>query len=95
MAHVAKHSRNVCGHMFAHYDRTANNISNEKIDKSKTINNYNLAPDRNISQMDYVNKRCSEVKCLNRKDVNVMCSWVITVPKDLPCDDEKKFFNES
>lgn len=24
-----------------------------------------------------------------------MCSWVIIVPKDLPWDDENKFFNES
>lgn len=95
MAHVAKYAKASCGNMCGHYDRSANNISNEKIDHSKTIYNYNLAPERDISQMDYINKRCSEVKCLNRKDVKVMCSWVITAPKELPVDDEKKFFNES
>ena len=48
-----------------------------------------MGPKRNISQGDFVKKRCNEVKCLNRKDVNVMCSWVITAPKDLDLKQQK------
>ena len=29
-----------------------------------------------------------------QKDVNVMCSWVITAPKDLDLKQQKKFFIE-
>lgn len=93
MAHVAKHSKAACGHLFAHYDRGAEHIENEKIDPAKTPLNYNLAadiqPDR---QGDFVKKRCSEVKCLNRKDVNVMCSWCVTAPKGLQPLEHGLFF---
>lgn len=95
MAHVAKHTRGASGHMCAHYDRTAKNISNENINPERTKDNYNLGPERDASQMDFINQRCGEVKCLNRKDVNVMCSWVVTAPKDLPQEDMKQFFETS
>jgi chromosome segregation ATPase len=32
---------------------------------------------------------------MKRKDVNVMCSWVVTAPKDLPAEDNRKFFEET
>jgi hypothetical protein len=32
---------------------------------------------------------------MNRKDVNVMCSWVVTAPEDLKPEQEKEFFQES
>ena len=92
MAHVAKYTRGALGHMFAHYERAK---GKDNIDTSKSHLNYNLGPKRNISQGDFVKKRCNEVKCLNRKDVNVMCSWVITAPKDLDLKQQKKFFIES
>lgn len=101
MAHVAKYTRGALGHMFAHYERAKGKdneyikFGNENIDTSKSHLNYNLGPKRNISQGDFVKKRCNEVKCLNRKDVNVMCSWVITSPKDLDLKQQKKFFIES
>ncbi|WMM26960.1 plasmid recombination protein [Tissierella sp. MB52-C2] len=41
-------------------------------------------------------KRTSEIKCLNRKDVNVMCSWVVTLPGEIKTsEDQEKFFKES
>lgn len=80
-----------CGHMTSHFDRSAKNISNENIDESKTNLNYNLA-DQSMQQIDFINKRCSEVKCQNRKDVNVMCSWVVTAPKDLSENELEPFF---
>ena len=81
-----------CGHMTSHFDRSAKNIGNENIDESKTKLNYNLADHQPMQQIDFINKRCSEVKCQNRKDVNVMCSWVVTAPKDLSENELEPFF---
>lgn len=95
MANVQKYTKSATGHMCSHYDRSAKNISNENINYELTKENYNLANNRNISQIEFINKRCSEVKCLNRENVNVMCSWVVTAPKDLKKDKEKMFFKST
>lgn len=96
MAHLMKHTKAACGHMFAHYDRKADHISNDSVDSSRTHLNYNLAADTQpLDQGEFVRKRCSEVKLQNRKDVNVMCSWVLTMPKDLPEDKQQEFFQSS
>lgn len=87
MAHLMKHTKASCGHMFAHYDRKAEHISNENLDRSRTHLNYNLATHQQEQQGEFIRKRCSEVKCFNRQDMNVMCSWVLTAPKDLPKKD--------
>lgn len=92
MAHVAKYTCAAAGHMCAHYDRQADNISNPNIDPERTPENYNLAPEREAGQIAFINQRKSEVRCLKRDDVNVMCSWVVTAPQDFPESDEKKFF---
>lgn len=93
MAHMMKHTKASCGHMFAHYDREAGErIGNDSIDHDRSDLNYNLATDQQMQQGDFVRKRCSEVHCQNRKDVNVMVSWVVTAPKDLPEDEHKAFF---
>lgn len=81
--------------MFAHYDRRAEHISNENLDRAKTHLNYNLATEQTMAQGDFVKQRCSEVRCQNRKDVNVMVSWVVTAPKDLPKQEHKAFFQSS
>lgn len=95
MAHVAKHTKAAAGHLCAHYDRSAEHISNDKIDSARTNENYNLAPRRDVGQVGFINQRCGEVRCHNRKDVNVMCSWVVTAPKDLPEQDNRRFFEET
>lgn len=87
-----KFNKTSCGHMTSHFDRSAKNIGNENIDESKTKLNYNLADHQSMQQIDFINKRCSEVKCQNRKDVNVMCSWVVTAPKDLSENELEPFF---
>lgn len=93
MAHIEKYSKGAIGHLLAHYDRRAEHIGNECVDRTRSHLNYNLAeelqPDR---QGDFIKQRCSEVKVQNRKDVNLMCTWVVTVPKDLPEDEHKQFF---
>lgn len=95
MAHMMKHTKASCGHMFAHFDRRAGHISNENLDRERTHLNYNLAVHQTMEQGKFVRQRCSEVHCQNRKDVNVMVSWVVTVPKDLPEGEHKAFFQAS
>ena len=95
VAHMMKHNKASCGHMFAHFDRQAEHISNENVDRTRSHLNYNLATHQDIGQGDFVKQRCSEVRCQNRKDVNVMVSWVITAPKDLPEQEHQAFFKAS
>lgn len=94
MANVKKFTMNQTGKMFGHYDRTAEN-GKEHIDWSRTHLNYNLAPDAESKQIDILHKRLSEVKVQKRADVNVFCTWVITMPKTLPEEKEPEFFQET
>jgi len=102
MAHVEKFTKAAAGHMFKHYERAQNEqgayvkFANQSIDLSRTNLNYNLAPDRKMSQGDFVKKRCTEdgIRCMNRKDVNVMCSWIVTAPQNLREENHDRFFDE-
>lgn len=95
MAHVAKYNRGAMGHMLSHYDRSKDGLSGN-IDKTRTQFNYNLAGELQLmKQLDFIHKRLGEVRCQNRKDVNVLCDWAITVPKDLPEQEHKAFFKSS
>ena len=99
MANYQKYSKGAMGHLMKHYERGKDEygeyvkFGNQKIDPTRTHLNYNLAPQHN--QLDFIHKRLNQVKCLKRKDVNVMCSWVITAPKDLPKEDEARFFEKT
>ncbi len=95
MAHMMKHTKASCGHMFAHFDRRAEHISNENLDRTRTHLNYNLAVHQTMEQGEFVRKRCAEVRCQNRKDVNVMVSWVVTAPKDLLEKEYEMFFQSA
>lgn len=99
MAHVGKYAKSAVGHMFDHYARSENPKeivrSNKNIDPTRTYLNYNLAEHQTMNQLDFLHKRLSEVRCQNRKDVNVLCDWVVTVPKNLPENEIKQFFEAS
>lgn len=108
MAHVQKNTMAACGNLFEHYARALDNNkainqrkANKNIDINRTHLNYNLCPhqlNRIQDQTDILQKRLSEVKCLKRKDVNVMCSWVVTIPQDLLAEHpekQKDFFKET
>lgn len=82
MAHAAKYASSACGHMLGHYDRSKKNLG-DNIDPERTHLNYNLAPDHGMSQMDFIQQRMSEVRVHKRADVNVMCDWVVTLPKEI------------
>lgn len=81
--HVTKYTKGTLGHMLGHYDRTKDGLG-ENVVSERTQLNYNLAVnDQPLKQLDFVHKRLGEVRCLKRKDVNVLCDWVVTMPKDL------------
>lgn len=93
MAHLEKYNRAAVGHLIAHYDRQAENIGNESVDRTRSHLNYNLAAELQPQrQGDFIKQRCSEVKVQKRKDVNVMCTWVVTAPQDLPEAEQAAFF---
>ena len=87
MANAQKYTRSACGHMTAHYERAKDEqgeyirFGNTNIDTTKTHLNYNLAPRRDSSQIDFIRQRTTEARTLNRDDVNVMVSWVVTLPR--------------
>ena len=100
MAHLIKSTRGATGGLTRHFERYKNKngeyiqFGNQEINTSKCYLNYNLAEDKN--QMEFIKRRTSEVRCLNRKNVNVMCSWVITIPETLNTkEDQSLFFKES
>lgn len=98
MASIIKSTRGSCNNLFEHYERKEGiKFKNQEIDKSKSYLNYNLAPIKNLTQNEILNKRLSEVKVLKRKDVNVICSWVVTLPKTIEINsrEEKEFFEET
>jgi peptidoglycan hydrolase CwlO-like protein len=101
MANCQKYTRAACGHLFKHYERAKDEngeyvkFGNQDIDASRTHLNYNLAPKQMNGQGGFIKERCSEVKMQNRKDVNVMCSWVVTAPKELKEDETERFFRET
>ena len=101
MAHYKKFNRAACGHMFKHYERAKDEggeyikFGNQDIDTNRTQQNYNLAPMHVNGQGGFVKERCGEVKMQNRKDVNVMCSWVVTAPKEIQAEETELFFRET
>lgn len=87
MAHAAKYARSAIGHMAAHFERRKDEhgnyvkFSNMNIDATRTHLNYNLAPEYEGGQVAFIKQRTSEVRCLKRDDVNIMCTWIVTMPK--------------
>lgn len=101
MAHFQKNSRTSVGHLGKHYERGKDESSeyvkfgNQDIKPELSPLNYNLAPEREMGPVNFIKQRTSEVQCLNRADVKVMCSWVVTLPKNFPKDQEREFFEQS
>ncbi len=97
MAHVAKYSAAACGGMCAHYDRTPElerGYERENIDPTRTHLNYNAAPTRGTSQVDFINERIAslDLKRAPRKDAVRMCDCVVTMPKSLDPSRGREFF---
>lgn len=100
MAHAMSHKAGGAVAVLRHDERTEKDKiqsrKNECIVPERTHLNYNLAPPRREKNlMQHIRQICDEngVRLNNRKDLNVMSSWVITAPKDLPEEMEKLFFS--
>lgn len=96
MAHLAKYTLNsaqaLFHHNLRHKDRKGEFVAygGSKIDITKTHLNYRL--DQNADPNDFITQRLSEIKVQKRADVKVYCSWVLTVPQNLPIEKHREFF---
>ena len=101
MANMQKYKSGSVPGLGRHYERSKDKDgqfvkhSNQDIDPSRTHLNYNLGPERFGTHLDFVKQRCSEVDFVGRSNTNVMCSWVVTAPKDLPEGDLRLFFEQT
>lgn len=92
MAHVEKYTRTQVNNLFRHYERA---YITENVDENKSYLNYNLFEDaENRKGIDILQERLNNVHCLKRKDVNIMCSWIVTAPKTLQEEYHEQFFDE-
>lgn len=91
--HVEKFKASALGHMLRHYDRSGTANREEKnIDPGKSYLNYNLAPGRNMTQIEYLHKRMQNVKVAKRRDdIVMMYDVIIALPKGFE-GDQKLFF---
>ena len=94
MAHAQKIKKQGVIGLVIHCERREGcELSNQDIDKSRTHLNYNLACDiQSMKPEQFLKKRISEVKHLKRDDIIYMVDWIVTLPKDVPQEDQEKFF---
>lgn len=83
MAHVQKFTRGSASGILRHIERENENYSNENINQDLTCLNYNFLFDDSRSAHQRLKDRLAEIKVLNRKDVNVICDWVVTAPEEV------------
>lgn len=100
MAQIEKYNLQQAKAIIAHVERTGATHSNESIDPERTKDNYALWPWGNPDQLILdteiegqssgryafarLKKRLSEVSCLQRDDVNVLCDWCLHLGVDVP-----------
>lgn len=91
MASISKYRKQAVGNLFLHNNRMQGDgitHSNESIDDSRTSLNYYLKH----GSVEDLNERLQEVFSYNKKNVTVLCEAVVTLPKNVPAEDEEKFF---
>ena len=103
MAHLAHYKRSGAAPMLAHYERRAElerGYSRENIDASRTAENYAIGADSPQALAAALRSRVDEAIAAHeadsgkaiRKDANVISDWVVTLPKNCPREDARKFF---
>lgn len=105
MANLTKYTKSQLGHLLKHIERAKDNkgnyikFSNQSIDLAKTVQNYELHHRGDgLSNYDFIVGFAEKNNALKRKDVNFLCSWVVTLPESLkgsPTEEQRKFFEES
>lgn len=100
MAQIEKYNLQQAKAIIAHVERTGATHSNENIDPDRTESNYALWPPKDPDRLILdtgiagqssgryafarLKKRLSEVSCLQRNDVNVLCDWCLHLGVDVP-----------
>lgn len=100
MAHIAKFQASALGRMCEHYDRTPEierGYVRNNIDTSRTSQNYNLAPNREGGQVQFIRERIESLnlKRVPRKDAVRMCDCVVTKPQSLSPEKTEQFFRSA
>lgn len=103
MAHLAHYKRSGAAPMLAHYERRAElerGYSRENIDASRTAENYAIGADSPQALAAALRSRVDAAIAAHeadsgkaiRRDANVLSDWVVTLPKDCPRQDARRFF---
>lgn len=97
MAQVKKFKRDAIGHVCAHLERSVKpgHYGNKNIDQARLAEDcVNLAPTREGGQIAYIKQQTNAVMGFRtlRKDAVRMCCWVVTVPENVPKENEQEFF---
>lgn len=103
MAHLAHYKRSGAAPMLAHYERRAElerGYSRENIDPARTAGNYAIGADSPQALADALRSRVDDAIAAHeadsgkaiRRDANVLSDWVVTLPKDCPRQDARRFF---
>lgn len=91
--HVEKYIRSACNNMLAHYTRE--HISSKSdIDTARSKNNYYFGSKNPRKRLHQI-LSSENIKCMKRKDVNVLIDIVVTIPehwKSKPSKERKAFF---
>ena len=97
MANLQKFAKGNVKGLSIHLDRKTTNHSNKEIDVTKSHLNYDLCT-KDGDTNSRLNERLNQVHCLNRKDVKVCATWVVTLPESLKeksADDQRIFFEKT
>ena len=103
MAHLAHYKRSGAAPMLAHYERRAElerGYSRENIDSLRTAQNYAIGADSPQVLAAALRSRVADAIAAHeadsgkavRRDANVLSDWVVTLPKDCPRQDARRFF---
>lgn len=92
MANMEKYSLKDMQALCKHVARECLTYSNDNIDLSRSNKNYNLAPKRNFSQMQFIENALERYKHSTRHDLRVCSSWCITCPENVPQARQNDFF---
>ena len=110
MAHIEKYKAPAMPHLSDHYTREKGSLNRGNIDQNLTVNNYALdfvinGEKKVVSLVEpekpknRVKQRIEDVESSIgkkvRKDAVVMADMVLTIPENVPVEDEKKFFAHS
>lgn len=98
MAHVEKFQAAALGRVCDHFERRAeldHGYKRENINNERSFLNYNLAPRRSVSQVEFINERIDSLnlKRRPRKDAVRMCDCVITMPRSFDPSRQREFFS--